>query len=242
MYRSPMRPFSAASKWPAATSSTGATFNPVSTYAGILPFRKSRMICPVGVGFQSPGPTGAVGFTITTGSPARGRLHRFVLRQKFRALVVPDHFVESRCGVSSFGSAPVTRHRDRRHRAGVNNALDARIRRNLEKPPRPVDVALVNLFRDRESTAGNPPPREKRGERPSSRDRAKQDRANRLRRVRRASLPERFRLLLGPHQTRTRLPALTSCRATWLPTNPVAPVTSVSANPGRPRAGIETRR
>ena len=28
------------------------------------------MILPVGVGFQSPGPTGVVGLTITTGRPA----------------------------------------------------------------------------------------------------------------------------------------------------------------------------
>src|SRR6266516_3811743 len=64
-----MRPCLAASQWPSATSSTATTLNPVSTYAGIQPFRKSTMMRPVGVGFQSPAPTGVVGFTTTAGKP-----------------------------------------------------------------------------------------------------------------------------------------------------------------------------
>src|ERR1700733_13214931 len=36
---------------------------------GIFPVRKSTMIFPVGVGFQSPGPTGVVGIAITAGNP-----------------------------------------------------------------------------------------------------------------------------------------------------------------------------
>ena len=33
------------------------------------PFKKSTISFPVGVGFQSPGPTGVVGLTTTTGAP-----------------------------------------------------------------------------------------------------------------------------------------------------------------------------
>jgi len=41
----------------------------LSHHAGISPFKKSSTIRPVGVGFTSWSPTGAVGFTITTGNP-----------------------------------------------------------------------------------------------------------------------------------------------------------------------------
>ncbi len=37
--------------------------------ANILPRMKSTTICPVGVGLTSHGPTGAEGFTMTTGAP-----------------------------------------------------------------------------------------------------------------------------------------------------------------------------
>src|SRR3954447_15634559 len=47
------------------------TFIPVSTYAGILPSRKSRITAPVGGGFTSPQPMGKVGLTITTSTPRR---------------------------------------------------------------------------------------------------------------------------------------------------------------------------
>ena len=37
--------------------------------ANIRPHMKSTTICPVGVGLTSQGPTGADGFTMTTGTP-----------------------------------------------------------------------------------------------------------------------------------------------------------------------------
>ena len=68
-YFSPTRPRSAARMWPRATSRTWTRLRPVSSVANIRPFRKSTTIWPVGVGFTSQGPTGAEGFTITSGSP-----------------------------------------------------------------------------------------------------------------------------------------------------------------------------
>ncbi len=59
-------------------------------------------------------------------------------------------------------------------------------------------------------------------------------RADRLRRVRQEDPSSNCKLLPGRTRTRTECPASTSCRATWLPTNPVAPVTSVVIECGKP--------
>jgi len=56
---------------PRATSRTSTTFSPVSMNAGMPPLRKSATILPVGGGLHVMIPTGAVGFTITTGNPPR---------------------------------------------------------------------------------------------------------------------------------------------------------------------------
>ncbi|OLD78760.1 MAG: hypothetical protein AUG87_00535 [Candidatus Rokubacteria bacterium 13_1_20CM_4_70_14] len=69
MYFSPIFPRSAARRWPRATSRTCTRLSPVSRVANIRPSRKSTIIRPVGVGLTSQGPTGADGFTTTTGRP-----------------------------------------------------------------------------------------------------------------------------------------------------------------------------
>jgi hypothetical protein len=73
MYLSPGLPRSRAKIWPRATSSTLIRFMPVWRHTGMRPRRKSSTIRPVGVGFTSQGPTGAVGFTTTTGRPRLAR-------------------------------------------------------------------------------------------------------------------------------------------------------------------------
>src|SRR6202453_777399 len=45
------------------------------------------------------------------------------------------------------------------------------------------------------------------------------------------------KLLPGRTRTRTDCPVLTSCRVTWLPTKPAAPVTSVVIECGKPHPG-----
>ncbi len=52
------------------------------------------MICPVGVGFTSPAPTGALGFTMTTGSPAFASVQDLLLGQVLRPFVVAGHLFE----------------------------------------------------------------------------------------------------------------------------------------------------
>src|SRR5439155_157875 len=64
MYFSPTRPRSAARRCPRATSRTWTRLRPVASVANILPWRKSTIIRPVGVGLTSHGPTGGQGFTI----------------------------------------------------------------------------------------------------------------------------------------------------------------------------------
>jgi len=70
IYRSPNLPIVSTSACVRATSLTSTRLSPVSTYAGNLRLRKSRIMPPVGVGFKSLAPTGVVGFRITTACPA----------------------------------------------------------------------------------------------------------------------------------------------------------------------------
>ena len=66
-------PVSIAAIMPAATSRTSIRFRSASRYADRLPRQKSSIICVGGERPQSPGPTGSVGFTTTTGAPPRAR-------------------------------------------------------------------------------------------------------------------------------------------------------------------------
>ena len=76
-------------------------------------------------------------------------------------------------------------------------------------------------------TSDNRRRREKPSERPSWRDRCERT-SRRSPSTRSTASPSRdLRLLVGRTSTRTECPAARSCRATWLPTKPVAPVTSV---------------
>ena len=54
--------------------------------ANILPRRKSTIIWPVGVGFTSHGPTGADGFTMTTGAPRAANSRATSSARNFDAL------------------------------------------------------------------------------------------------------------------------------------------------------------
>ena len=64
------------------------------------------MILPVGVGLKSWSPTGAVGFTITTGKPAARELQRHLLGQELRALVGARHVLQRTPASSSSPSPP----------------------------------------------------------------------------------------------------------------------------------------
>ena len=59
---------------------------PPPSVAGMRPRSRSTMILPVGVGRRSPGPTGAVGSTVTTGI---GALQRRALRRELGGVVRP---------------------------------------------------------------------------------------------------------------------------------------------------------
>ena len=181
------------------------------------------MILPVGVGFQSPGPTGAVGFTITTGIPCAGRLDGFEFGQKLRALVVADHLIESRVRLFVGQRCAVTRHGDRRHGAGVDNALDAALRRDFKKPARAFDVALVNLLgiaRPQAVVGGHVKDPAHALHRAIERRRR---RADRLRRARRPAHRAPADCSRDARARERNVRRRRSCRATWLPTKPWRP-------------------
>ena len=99
--------------WPRATSRTWTMLSPVSTEPTILPFRKSTIIWPVGVGLMSHGPIGADGLTMTTGAPRAAHSSATRSARNFDALYAPtmsasDTGVVSSPGVPSLGmpSAP----------------------------------------------------------------------------------------------------------------------------------------
>ena len=58
------------------------------------PFMKSTMTCPVGVGFTSPAPTGALGVHDDDRQPCLREFQDFLLGQVLRPFVVAGHLFE----------------------------------------------------------------------------------------------------------------------------------------------------
>ena len=77
----------------------------MSSVANILPWRKSTIIWPVGVGLTSHGPIGVEGFTITTGSPLRAKPRATCSARNFDALYGPT-MSASLTGVVSVPGVP----------------------------------------------------------------------------------------------------------------------------------------
>ena len=115
------------------------------------------MMRPVGVGFQSPGPTGVVGLTMTTGWPLPRRFQSLLLSKEFRALVVPDHVLRVQVGFF-VGQFPGVGRDERSHAAGVNEAVNSGLAGGGKQVARAGDVALVDflgIFRPKPVVGGN---------------------------------------------------------------------------------------
>ena len=102
------------------------------------------MICPVGVGFQSPGPTGVVGIAITAGKPSCAAFCTASLGKPFGPLVVADHFIQRRIRVFVWQRLSI--HRYSCHRARVDEPLHARMHRGSQQILRAAYVAVVNFL------------------------------------------------------------------------------------------------
>ena len=107
---------------------------------------------PVGVGLESLGPMGVVGFRMITRWPASRGLDRFLLGQKLRALVVADHIGERDRRVFIDDQA-VAAEVHRGHAGGVDEALHLGFAGQPQQLARPVHIGLVHRRR-----IGNPEP------------------------------------------------------------------------------------
>ena len=100
-----------------------------------------------------------MGFTITTGSPARGEFQRDLLGLELRPFISARSSRRCRPAVVSV-AFPLLRHSDAAHRAGVNHALHAALAApppaDCAFPPRSIGIART----DPSPTGGNPPRRE----------------------------------------------------------------------------------
>ncbi len=123
--------------------------SPVSRYAGIFPFRKSTMIFPVGVGFLSIAPMGAVGLTITAGSPLPMKPPHLLFGEKFRSLVMSRHVLEpGRCLLAARFS--VLCGGEHAHGARVDDLCHVCLQRRLHHVDRSLDVYGVHGLRVRD--------------------------------------------------------------------------------------------
>ena len=116
------------------------------------PAAVSAIILPVGVGLMSRGPTGALGFTITIGSPSCARREHGLLGQVFGALVGADHLVQ-RVRRRLVGRGAVADQPERRDAAAIHHALHAGRLRRQEQRARALDIGAVHLRR-----VGDPQP------------------------------------------------------------------------------------
>ena len=185
------------------------------------------MIWPVGVGFTSRGPTGALGFTMTTGRSFARKFRPRSFRLPFGALVMVGH------SASETASASVGRHdlavhflrqADAADGAGVDDALAAGVPAASMHVARALDVGAHTSARNRAATNGSSPRNENTSRTRPSRVGATRGRSRRRSPVR---YPARqpAQSLSGRTSAFTRCPRASSSWTRFEPMKPEAPVT-----------------